>query len=114
MKKKNLFFLKDFKASLNKGSDDIKTQREKYIKNMSKHNQFLSQKYIDGIKEEFENKIAQKQLKKTIKYGRPPHGRKNPQSSSKNLNTSAERIKGKVKLFNFLIKCMLFIHGFNK
>jgi hypothetical protein len=114
VKKNNLFSLKDFKAGLNKGDDDIKLQREKYIKNMSKHNQFLSQKYIDGIKAEFENKIAQKQLKKNIKYGRPPHGRKYPQSSSKNLNSSAEKSKGKIKFFDFLTECTLLLHQFNK
>jgi hypothetical protein len=114
VKKNSLFSLKDFKARLNKGNDDIKMQREKYIKNMSKHNQFLSQKYVDGIKADFENKIAQKRFTKNTKYGRPPHGRKNLQSSTKHLNSSAEKSKGKVKLINFITECWLLLHVFTK
>lgn len=87
------FSLKDFRNNLNKKDDDIKAQREEYIKSLSKQNQFLSQKYINDIKSDLENKITQKRFKKNIKYSKASNGRNNTQSNVMVLKTTTDKSK---------------------
>lgn len=87
------FSLKDFRNNLNKKDDDIKAQREEYIKSLSKQNQFLSQKYINDIKSDLENKITQKRFKKNIKYSKAPNVRNNTQSNVMVLKTTTDKSK---------------------
>lgn len=87
------FSLKDFRNNLNKKDDNIKVQREEYIKSLSKQNQLLSQKYINDIKSDLENKMAHKRFKKGIKYSKALNGRNNTQSNVIVLKSATDKSK---------------------
>lgn len=64
---------------------------------MSKHNQFLSKKYIDGMKSDFSQKLSsagKKRYKKNIKYqGTSPDGKVTLNASNiPSLNQTTEEI----------------------
>jgi hypothetical protein len=49
----------------------VQEQRELYLKNMNKHNQFLSKKYVDTMKADFNSKMGKNKMRKqnrNIKY----------------------------------------------
>lgn len=65
---------------MGKAESSLNQQREKYLKKLNKQNEFLSQKYIDGMKADFNQKLSQskaKKFKKNIRYyGVSPPGAK--------------------------------------
>lgn len=102
------FSLKDFKNRFGKQETAIKEQREKYLKDMKKHNQFLSKKYIDNIRADFTqklNKNSRKKFKKNIRYQGISPDSKFPLSNAnvKLMNYSAHK-SSRPKLYNLVLE----------
>lgn len=102
------FSLKDFKNRFGKQETAIKEQREKYLKDMKKHNQFLSKKYIDNIRADFTqklNKNSEKKFKKNIRYQGISPDSKFPLSNAnvKLMNYSAQK-SSRPKLYKLVLE----------
>lgn len=102
------FSLKNFKNRFGKQETTTKEQRDKYLKDMKKHNQFLSKKYIDNIRADFTqklNKNSEKKFKKNIRYQGISPDSKFPLSNAnvKLMNYSAQK-SSKLKVYNQVLE----------